>query len=194
MTRNSATTCTVERGGLEGFEYDLAVSFARSLKLRLELSISPPGIDPLEWLELGYGDLAALHEPLSPEDAGAFLVSVPYRRVDLVSVVSARTDPPAAVEDLAGVRVAASRPVADLCRLLPLAEPILAAPPGRGGDAFNAMLEVARGNVPVAVVDEDAANTRYCRPGRSADRAGDRAARGPRVDGQRLVAEPPSCR
>jgi membrane-bound lytic murein transglycosylase F len=157
VTRNSATTCTVERGGLEGFEYDLAVSFARSLRVRLELSIAPPDVDPLEWLELGYGDLAALHEPLAPGDAGAFLVSVPYRRVDLVSVVSARTEPPAAVEDLAGVRVAASRPVADLCRLLPLAEPVLAAPPGRGGDAFNAMLEVARGNVPVAVVDEDAA-------------------------------------
>ena len=157
VTRNSATTCTVERGGLEGFEYDLAVGFARSLRLRLELSIPPPNVDPLEWLELGYGDLAALHEPLSPKDAGGFLVSVPYRRVNLVSVVSTRSDTPAAVEDLAGLRVAASRPVADLCGMLPLHEPIRAAPPGRDGDAFNAMLEVARGNVPVAVVDEDAA-------------------------------------
>jgi membrane-bound lytic murein transglycosylase F len=157
VTRNSATTCTVERGGLEGFEYDLAVSFARSLKVRLELSIPPPDVDPLEWLELGYGDLTALHEPLSPQDEGAFLVSEPYRRVDLVSVVSARTEPPAAVEDLAGVRIAASRPVADLCRLLPLAVPIRAASSRNGSDAFNAMLEVARGAVPVAVVDEDAA-------------------------------------
>ncbi len=103
VTRNSATTCTVERGGLEGFEYDLAVSFARSLKVRLELSIPPPDVDPMEWLELGYGDLTALHEPLSPGDAGGFLASVPYRRVDLVSVVSARAEPPAAVEDLAGM-------------------------------------------------------------------------------------------
>jgi membrane-bound lytic murein transglycosylase F len=157
VTRNSATTCTVERGGLEGFEYDLAVSFARSLRVRLELSIPPPNVDPLEWLELGYGDLAALHEPLSPGDAGSFLVSLPYRRVDLVSVISTRSDTPGAVEDLAGLRVAASRPVADLCRMLPLEEPILAAPPGSGADAFNAMLDVARGNVPVAVVDADAA-------------------------------------
>jgi len=157
VTRNSATTCTVERGGLEGFEYDLAVSFARSMKVRLELSIPPPDVDPLDWLELGYGDLTALHEPLSPEDAGGFLVSVPYRRVDLVSVVSARAEPPAAVEDLAGMKIAASRPVADLCRLLPLAVPVRAMTPGNGADAFNAMLEVARGNVPVAVVDEDAA-------------------------------------
>jgi membrane-bound lytic murein transglycosylase F len=157
VTRNSATTCTVERGGLEGFEYDLAVSFARSLKVRLGLSIPPPDVDPLDWLELGYGDFTALHEPLSPNDAGGFLVSVPYRRVDLVSVVSTRTEPPAAVEDLAGMRVAASRPVADLCRQLPLELPIYATSPGKGADAFNAMLEVARGKVPVAVVDEDSA-------------------------------------
>ena len=157
VTRNSATTCAVERGGLEGFEYDLAVSFARSLKVRLELSIPPPDVDPMDWLEGGHGDLTALHEPVSQKDENAFLVSVPYRRVDLVSVVSARAEPPAAVEDLAGVRIAASRPVADLCRLLPLAAPIRAEPPAIGADAFNAMLEVARGDSPVAVVDEDAA-------------------------------------
>jgi membrane-bound lytic murein transglycosylase F len=157
VTRNSATTCTIDRGGLGGFEYDLAVSFARSLKVRLELVIPPPDIDPLDWLEQGYGDFAALHEPASPADGGRFLVSTPYRRVNLVSVVSVRSAPPGAVEDLAGVRVAASRPVADLCRLLPLSTPVLAAPPSSGADAFNAMLEVARGNSPVAVVDEDAA-------------------------------------
>ena len=107
ITRNSATTCTVERGGIEGFEYDLAVSFARSLRVRLELSIPPPDVDPLEWLELGYGDFTALHEPISPEDEGSFLASVPYRRVDLISVVSTRAEPPAAVEDLAGLEIAA---------------------------------------------------------------------------------------
>jgi membrane-bound lytic murein transglycosylase F len=158
VTRNSATTCTVERGGLEGFEYDLAVSFARSLKVRLELSIPPPDVDPLDWLEQGYGDFSALHEPMSPLDEGRFLVTVPYRQVDLVSVVSARSDVPAAVEDLAGLRVAASRPVADLCRLLPLAPQVRAAPPSPGADAFNAMLDVARGHARIAVVDDDAAD------------------------------------
>jgi membrane-bound lytic murein transglycosylase F len=157
VTRNSATTCTVERGGLGGFEYDLAVSFARSLKVRLELAVPPPDVDPLDWLEQGYGDFVALHEPVSPADGGRFLVSTPYRRVNLVSIVSARSEPPASVEDLAGVRVAASRPVADLCRLLPLSTAVVASPPASGADAFNAMLEVARGNTPVAVVDDDAA-------------------------------------
>jgi membrane-bound lytic murein transglycosylase F len=157
VTRNSATTCTVERGGLEGFEYDLVVSFARSLKVRVELSIPPPDVDPLDWLEQGYGDLAALHEPLSPVEDRAFLVSLPYRKVDLVSVVSSRVDVPAAVEDLSGVKIAASRPVTELCRLLPLSEPIAVESMAPGSDAFNAMLTVARGQSPVAIVDEDAA-------------------------------------
>lgn len=157
ITRNSPTTCTVERGGLEGFEYDLGLSFARSLGVRLELSIPPPGVEPMDWLEMGYGDVAALHEPISPKDEGRFLVSFPYRTVDLVSVVSTRTNSPAGVEDLIGVRVAASGPVAEICRLFPLRAPILAAAPTVGADAFTAILEVARGRAPVAVVDQDTA-------------------------------------
>jgi len=156
--RETATTCTVDLGGLQGFEYDLALEFARSLGVRLELSIPPPAVDPMEWLELGYGDLAALHQPAAPWGLGSFLVTAPYRTVDLVSVVSVRANPPASVQDLAGVRVAAAYPVAELCRLLPLLAPMRASAPATGADGFNAMLEVARGNVPVAVVDEDAAN------------------------------------
>ena len=158
VTRNSATTCTVDLGGLQGFEYDLALEFARSLGVRLELSIPPPAVDPMAWLELGYGDLAALHQPAAPWGLGSFLVTTSYRTVDLVSVVSVRANPPASVEALAGVRVAAAYPVAELCRLLPLLAPMRASAPVTGADGFNAMLEVARGNVPVAVVDEDAAN------------------------------------
>jgi membrane-bound lytic murein transglycosylase F len=158
VTRNSATTCFVEKGGIGGFEYDLASEFARSLGVRLELSIPPSGTDPLEWLEMGFGDVMALHEPVSPSVEGAFLVSAPYRDVDLVSVVSTRRAPPHAVEDLEGVPVAAARSVSDLCLLLPLAEPMQAYfDPAQDADAFNAMLEVARGVAPLAVVDQDAA-------------------------------------
>jgi membrane-bound lytic murein transglycosylase F len=157
VTRNSASTVSVALGGLEGFEYDLAVSFAQSLGLRTELSIPPPGVDPVDWLEQGYGDLAALHEPVAPSVDCSFLVSAPYRMVDLVSVISTRAEPPVDIEDFAGVRVAASQPVAELCRLLPLQAPMRAAPPAPGADAFNAMLEVAHGRFPVAVADRDAA-------------------------------------
>ena len=157
VTRNSATTVSVARGGLEGFEYDLALSFANSLGLRLELSIPPPGVDPVDWLEQGYGDFAALHEPVAPSVENSFLVSAPYRKVDLVSVISARAEEPAGIESIAGVRAAASRPVAELVQMIPLQAPVRAEPPMPGADAFNAMLEVAHGRFPVAVVDRDAA-------------------------------------
>ena len=157
VTRNSATTVTVERGGLAGFEYELALDFARELGVRLELSIPPPEVDPLRWLEEGYGDVAALHETIAPDDEGMFRVSVPYRHVDLVSVVSTRADAPLSVEELAGVRAMASSPAAALARMMPLAAPIRARPPRVGADGFNAVLAVARGRAPVAIVNRDAA-------------------------------------
>jgi membrane-bound lytic murein transglycosylase F len=157
VTRNSATTVTIERGGLSGFEYELALNFARHLGVRIELSIPPPEEDPLSWLEQGYGDIAALHEPFGLENRASFLVSEPYRRVDLVSVVSSRADPPSSVEELAGVRAMASKPEASLARIMPLTAPIRARPPGVGADGFNAVLSVARGNAPVAVVNRDVA-------------------------------------
>jgi membrane-bound lytic murein transglycosylase F len=130
ITRNSPTTCTVKRGGLEGFEYDLALAFAREMGVRLELSIPPPGVDPMDWLERGYGDVVALHEPVAPQDEARFLVTTPYRSVDLVT---------------------------SLCRLLPLDPPIRAAVSGPGEDSLSALLQVARGQAQVAIVDRDTA-------------------------------------
>jgi len=155
ITRNSPTTCTVKRGGLEGFEYDLALAFASEIGVRLELSIPPPDVDPMDWLERGHGDIVALHEPVAPEDEGRFLVSDAYRSVDMVSVVSRRRDPPATVEDLAGVGVAAARPVASLSRLLPLSPPLRIADLRPGADSLSALLLVSRGLAEVAVVDRD---------------------------------------
>jgi len=157
ITRNSPTTCTVNRGGLEGFEYDLALAFTRKIGVRLDLAIPPPGVDPLDWLSEGYGDLLALHEAAAPEDEGRFRISVPYRQVDLVSVVSGRRNGPESIHDLAGAEVVASEPVASLCRLLPLTPPMRASTPVAGGDALTALLQVSRGLAQVAVVDRDTA-------------------------------------
>jgi membrane-bound lytic murein transglycosylase F len=156
VTRNSPTTCFVADGGLEGFEYELAVAFAREERLRLELSIPPPGVDPLNWLERGFGDIAILHEPIQPTREGVFLVSEPYRLVDLVSVVSQRSEAAISVDDLAGVEVAASRPVSELVTMLPLEPAIRRAGRAPGTDAFDALQAVARGQAYCAVVDEDA--------------------------------------
>jgi membrane-bound lytic murein transglycosylase F len=156
VTRNSATTCTIEHGGLEGFEYELVSHFARRLGVRVELAIPPPDEDPISWLRRGHGDLAALHEPVAPEDEGSLLVTVPYRRVDLVALMSAKARPVGGVDDLAGVRMAASRPVASLAALMPLSAPLRPRSTPLD-DAFTAVTDVIRGRLPVAVVDEDAA-------------------------------------
>ncbi len=157
VTRNSPTTCYVARGGVEGFEYELAVAFAREERLRLELSIPPAGVDPLDWLESGFGDIAILHEPIGLSREGAFFVSEPYRTVDLVAVVSHRTDPSISIDDLAGRSVAASRSVSELVAQIPLVPAIEASQPNPAGDAFSALQAVARGEVIAAVVDEDSA-------------------------------------
>jgi len=157
ITRNSPTTYTVDRGGLQGFEYKLAHAFAREIGVRLELENPPPGIDPMWWLENGFGDVAALHEPVAPRDEGRFLVTIPYRWVDLVTVTPARRDPPSSIEDLAGVPVAAARPVAEMCRLLPVQPPIHAEPRSGDFDAPAAIREVSVGRIGVAVVDRDTA-------------------------------------
>jgi membrane-bound lytic murein transglycosylase F len=100
--------------------------------------------------------VVALHEPVAVGDENRFIVSTPYRRVDLVSVVSRRMSPMAGVEDLSGMEIVASRPVASLCEILPL-EPGIAADVAGGGDALSALSRVARGRAEVAVVDSDTA-------------------------------------
>jgi membrane-bound lytic murein transglycosylase F len=157
VTRNSPTTCVVERGGLDGFEYRLASAFAAELEVRLEVVVPPPRVDPLLWLEQGFGDLLALHEPLAAEDAGSFLQAGASRTAALVSVLSVRIPMPGAVEDLAGIPVAASRPVASLLRLLPLEPAIDAVTPTAGFDGPAAIRAVSRGRIGVAVADEDIA-------------------------------------
>jgi len=156
VTRNSPTTCFVSRGGLEGFEYELAVSFARQLRLRLELSIPPPGVDPLDWLEQGFGDLAVLHEPADLEREGRFAVSRPYRHVDFFAVLSRHLDPDVGFVDLAGLRLAASRSVAGWALQYPLQPPFVPVGEGKDIDAFGALQSVSRGEADLAVVDADA--------------------------------------
>lgn len=157
ITHNASSTVTVSRGGLEGFEYDLALSFARELGLRLELVLPPPGESAADWLRRGYGDLVALHEP-PPLGVGDLLVTRPYRHVDLVAVVGSRSRLPATFEGLGGLSVAASSGTLTWLRELPAASPPVAlrAPRG-GGDALSAVTDVVRGRVYAAVLDSDTA-------------------------------------
>lgn len=157
VTRNSPVTVTVERGGLKGFEYDLASAFAKDLGVRIELALPPPGIEPLEWLEAGYGDIAALHEPFPLEGAGGVSASVPYRHVDLVAVVASRTVPLSGVGELAGLPVIASTSVSSWCQEVPIEPPMALEQIREGRDALSSLLAVSRGEAYAAVVDGDTA-------------------------------------
>jgi len=157
ITRNSPTTCRVDRGGLDGFEYELVREFARRLGVRLDLVVPPPGRDAFEWLELGYGDVVALHAPVAPSDRSRFLVTPAYRNVDLVAVVQDGIDPPAAMWDLAGRRVAAPRSVRELVRLMPVEPPIQFVPLAPGADMLTALRAVTRHEADAAIVDSDVA-------------------------------------
>lgn len=156
VMKNSPVTVSVEKGGLSGFEYELATMFAKEMDLRIQPVIPPRSEDALRWLEAGYGDIACPHEPVPIEGAGALIKSRSYRFVKLVSVVAERSQEPGVVEDLAGLPVAASTAIAQYCKALPLEPPIDAeAVPGR--DSLAALSEVMRGAVYAAVVDSDTA-------------------------------------
>ena len=155
VTRNAPTTYKIARGGLGGFEYDLALSFARYLGVRLALRIPPPGKDPLRWLEEGHGDLAALHQPLAPAVSQRFPVTIEYREVDLKLVASSRIDPPAAIEDLAGRRLAADPFTQEIVNLLPVQAPCRFLPTAEDGDALSALIAVEQGEANLAIVDGD---------------------------------------
>ncbi len=157
VTTNGPVTCTVEHGGLSGFEYELVRRFARSLGVMLELSIPPPGSDPLDWLEEGHGDLMALHEPAEERARRLFRVVDGYRLVDLVVVCRRGEWCPAWIGELAGRRVAAAGYAAEVVRSLGLEPaPVLAdLPAGAGGLA--ALTRLAKGDADVAVVGSDLA-------------------------------------
>jgi membrane-bound lytic murein transglycosylase F len=158
ITRNAPATVTVDRGGLIGFEYDLALSFARSFGARVELVLPPPEVEPVEWLQRGFGDMAALHEPPPLSAVGVF-VSHSYRTVDLVAVVSSVARPPTVWDDMAGLSVSGAAPVLDWVRQIPVGPPPVALRSPRAGvDGLAALEDVRRGRVFAAVVDSDTAD------------------------------------
>jgi membrane-bound lytic murein transglycosylase F len=56
---HSAASYFLYRGEQMGFEYELALEFARELGVELEVITPPPGTELLTWLADGKGDLAA---------------------------------------------------------------------------------------------------------------------------------------
>ncbi len=157
VTSNAPTTCTVQHGGLSGFEYELVRRFARELGLRLELSIPPPGVSGKDWLAEGWGDLAAFHEPPTHREMSQFFLARDYRRVDLVVVCRDGALCPSWVEELAGLHVAATGAAAEAVEAFGLEpEPEIVSLPV-GADSLAALSRLAKGRADVAVVDSDLA-------------------------------------
>ncbi len=157
VTTNGPVTCTVQHGGLGGFEYELVRRLARSLGLVLELSIPPPGHDPLDWLETGHGDLMALHEPATDRALRTFRTVRGYRRVDLVTVCRRGEWCPTWVEELAGRRILAAGPAAETVEALGLDPPPEFVELPAGSDDLAALTRLAKGNAEVAVIGSDLA-------------------------------------
>jgi len=155
VTRNAPTTTTVSLGGLRGFEYGLAMAFARSLGVRLQLVIPSRGSDPLDALHEGLGDLAALHEPLPLHSDGRFLSTGVYRRVDLVCVWAGNVEPPASVGDLGGRTLVSPSGFQSWLAELPLSKPIHVQPLPAGADVLSGLAALERGDAQLGVADSD---------------------------------------
>ena len=157
VTTNGPVTCTVAHGGITGFEYELVRRLARSLGVALELEIPPPGHDPVEWLEAGHGDLAALHRPAGGRARRLLRVVGGYRTEDLVAVYRKDGWWPSWVWDLAGRRVAAAGPAAEVLLALGLEPPPELVPLPPGADGLDALAHLARGEAEAAVIGRDLA-------------------------------------
>lgn len=59
LLRNNASSYFIWRGKLMGFEYEMAQSFAKKLKVRLEVFVPKDDESAIEWLSKGRVDLAA---------------------------------------------------------------------------------------------------------------------------------------
>ncbi len=154
LTRDGPLTCTVERGGITGFQYELVRRFALGLGVRLELVLLPPGADPLAALADGWGDLLALHEPLPLEAEGTVRLGPALRLVAGVAVVRRGAAPPTGPDGLAGLRVAAAPGWLSRLAELPVEPPPV---PVAAEDGLSALATVARGRADVAVVGDDLA-------------------------------------
>ncbi|HXG17841.1 MAG TPA: transporter substrate-binding domain-containing protein [Methylomirabilota bacterium] len=75
---HSAASYFLYRGEQMGFEYELALEFARELGVELEVITPPPGIELTAWLEEGRGDIAAGIAIGAESEPDAFRTSVSY--------------------------------------------------------------------------------------------------------------------
>ena len=104
LTRNTSTTFFVYKGDQFGFDFELARELAKSLGVRLEISIPPTREALLQYLAEGKGDFVAAGLTITPERQKSFAFSSPYQTVSEVVVVAAK-DKAQSLADLKGRKI-----------------------------------------------------------------------------------------
>jgi len=102
LTRNSATTYYEGPDGPTGFEYDLALAFARHLNVNLRMVTVPRFADILPQLMEGKADLAAAGITVTPAREALVRFSPPYQTIHQQVIYHVRTLPPSGIADLIG--------------------------------------------------------------------------------------------
>ena len=67
LTYNGATSYFMWKGALMGFDYDLAIKFAKKHNLELELIVVPYGESLIDWLKQNKGDIAGASTTITEE-------------------------------------------------------------------------------------------------------------------------------
>lgn len=102
ITRNTATTYFLYRGGEMGFEYELARELARRLDVELQMVVPPSWDDMIPWLLEGKGDLVAHGFLAKPPGAVSAERSRPYDVSYLAVVTRQESNSLLSPSDLAG--------------------------------------------------------------------------------------------
>jgi len=102
ITRNTATTYFLYRGGEMGFEYELAHELARRLGVRVQMVVPPSWDDMIPWLMEGKGDIVASGFLARPPRSASAVLSHAYDASYLTVVSRADRDPIRSPADMAG--------------------------------------------------------------------------------------------
>lgn len=125
---HSAASYFLYRGEQMGFEYELALEFAKELGVELEVVTPPPGTELTAWLEEGKGDIAAGIAISDEREIQPFRASVSY--LDTTAQLLVRRQG-ATVRDMSMLsgKSVAIQPDAAYARLLFPSSDTLAPPP-----------------------------------------------------------------
>lgn len=166
LTRNSPTTYYEGSDGrLAGMEHDMAVSFAKSLGVRVRFKVLDSVAEILSALKQGKGDLAAAGLTRTIGRAGKFRFGPTYQRVREQVVCRLGGPQPKSVADLVGLNlvVAAQTSYVERLRNLKTRYPKLSWKVSKDEDTEQLLEDVWKRRIDCTVADSDivAINRRY---------------------------------